>query len=238
MLRLLPPLIAALALSVSAGAQAPVTPAGPKPGLTPSPSAGDAPGDATAKAAPLDTSQLIDLMKRGGAVLVIRHERTEVPSIRDDYAQPANCQVQRNLSVAGQAASRETGYALQALGVRFGRVLSSPMCRTMETARLMFGRAEFAPRLMHDDPPRGRTFAIAGAELAAQVAALRPAAGVNDVAMSHIGNIASAYLFELSEGEMAVMTRGADGRMRLAGRIIPSDLGPYARIAIARTPAR
>lgn len=227
-------LIAAFTLSASAGAQAPVTPAGPKPG----PTRADAPGDATAKAAPLNTEQLIDLMKKGGTVLVIRHERTEVPSIRDDYAQPSNCQVQRNLSVAGQAASRETGYALKALGIRFGRVLSSPMCRTMETARLMFGRTEFAPRLMHDDQPRGRTFAIAGNELRAQIEALRPAAGVNDVAMSHIGNIVAAYRFELSEGEIAVMTRGTDGQVRLAGRIIPSDLGPYARIALARAPAQ
>ena len=234
MLRPLPPLIAAFALSAGAGAQAPVTPAGPRPSPTPS----DAPGDARAKAAPLDTEQLIDLLKKGGAVLVIRHERTEVPSIRDDYAQPANCQVQRNLSVAGQAASRETGFALKALGIRFGRVLSSPMCRTMETARLMFGRAEFAPRLMHEDQARGRTEAIAGAELRAEIEALRTAASVNDVAVSHIGNIAGAYRFEPSEGEIAVMTRGTDGRMRLAGRIIPSDLGPYAHIALARAPAR
>lgn len=233
MLRLFLPLIAAFALSASAGAQAPVTPAGPKP----TPTSADAPGDATATAAPLDTNQLIELLKKGGTVLVIRHERTEVPSIEDDYAQPANCLVQRNLSVAGQAGSRETGYALKALGIRFGRVLSSPMCRTMETARLMFGRAEPAPRLMHIDPPRGRTLAVGGTELRAQIEALRPAAGVNDVAVSHIGNIAAAYSFRLSEGEMAVMTRGTNGQVRLAGRIIPSDLGPSARVTLARAPA-
>ena len=233
MFRRLLPVIAALAAS-AASAQGPVAPAGPKT----VPTSGDAPGDATAKAAPLNTKQLIELMKGGGTVLVIRHERTEVPSIRDDYAQPTNCQVQRNLSVAGQAASRETGFAIKALGIRFGRVLSSPMCRTMETARLMFGRVEPAPRLMHDDPARGRSFAIAGAELRAQVEDMRPAAGVNDVAMSHIGNIAAAYRFELSEGEIAVMQRGTGGAMRLVGRIIPSDLGPYARIALAREPAR
>ena len=199
---------------------------------------GDAPGSTRAAPALLRTEPLIKLLQAGGAVLVIRHERTEVPSIRDDYSQPTNCQVQRNLSVAGQAGSRETGVALTALGIRFGRVLSSPMCRTMETTRLIFGRADATPQLMHDDPARGRTFAISGAELRAQVDELRPVAGVNDVAMSHIGNISAAYGIAPSEGEMLVMQRDAGGTLRLVGRIIPSDLGPFARIALARAPAR
>ena len=192
-----------------------------------------APGDPAAEAAPLRTEPLIQLLRRGGTVLVIRHERTEVPSPGDDYSQPTNCQVQRNLSVAGQAASRETGAVLKILGIRVGRVLASPMCRTMETARLMFGRVDPSPRLMHDDAV-GRTSAITGTDLRAQVEELRPAAGVNDVVMSHIGNIAAAYRFLPSEGEMAVMQRGPDGQLRMVGRIIPSNLDVHARIALAR----
>ena len=226
-----------LLLMFAAAVSAPAFAQSPTPSPAQAPVAGDAPGQNRTPAL-LATEPLIRLLRGGGTVLVIRHERTEVPSIGDDYSQPTNCQVQRNLSVAGQAASRETGFALNALGIRVGRVLSSPMCRTMETTRLMFARAEPASRLMHDDPERGRTFAIAGNELRAQVAELRPAAGVNDVAMSHIGNISAAYRYTLSEGEIAVMQRQPDGQMRLVGRIIPSDLGPYARMALARVPTK
>lgn len=220
-------IVAAITLPIAACAQAPVAPQPKAPAAT-----------AASDPVLLRTEPLIALMKRGGTVLVIRHERTEVPSSGDDYAQPTNCAVQRNLSVAGQAGARETGYALKVLGVRFGKVLASPMCRTMETARLIFGRVDASPRLMHGDDSRGRTNAVIGTELRAQVEEVRPAPGVNDVVVSHIGNIAEGYRYFLTEGEIAVMQRGPDGTMRLVGRAIPSDLGPYARIALARGEAK
>ncbi|MEM9996651.1 MAG: hypothetical protein AAF809_03030, partial [Bacteroidota bacterium] len=103
------------------------------------------------EAPPLDRASLIEALQGGGYVLVIRHERTEVPSRRDDYTQaPDDCRAQRNLSVAGAAGAQETGVILKVLGIEAGRVLTSPMCRSAETARYVFGVGyEIDMRLMH-----------------------------------------------------------------------------------------
>jgi len=64
----------------------------------------------------LDAGALVPLLQKGGYILLIRHERTEVPARADDYSKPTtDCMAQRNLSVAGYAGSQETGKALSAL---------------------------------------------------------------------------------------------------------------------------
>jgi phosphohistidine phosphatase SixA len=75
----------------------------------------------------------------GGHVLLIRHERTNafIPD-RDDY-QVENCASQRNLSIAGAANAVENGGVIRFLDIPMGEILASPMCRTLETARLLFG---------------------------------------------------------------------------------------------------
>ena len=55
-------------------------------------------------AKPLPVTDLIKQLKLGGHMLLIRHERTEVPSVADDYAKPStHCRSQRNLSASGFA---------------------------------------------------------------------------------------------------------------------------------------
>src|SRR5205823_3745128 len=49
---------------------------------------------------------------------------------------------QRNLSPKGREDARAIGRAFHDLGIPVGRVLASPMCRTEETARLIFGQSE------------------------------------------------------------------------------------------------
>jgi phosphohistidine phosphatase SixA len=52
------------------------------------------------------------------------------------------CATQRNLSDEGRRQAREIGDAIRRLELPVGEVIASPFCRTMETGRLMFGRAE------------------------------------------------------------------------------------------------
>ncbi len=58
-----------------------------------------------------------------------------------------DCSTQRNLSDAGRREARQIGLAFRARGVVVDRVLASPWCRCVETARLAFGSAEIAPAL-------------------------------------------------------------------------------------------
>jgi phosphohistidine phosphatase SixA len=182
----------------------------------------------------LSASALSKRLTQGGLVIVMRHERTEVPSRPDDYSRPANdCNAQRNLSVAGIAGAAETGVAIRALKWPIGRVLSSEMCRATETARFIFNRFEIEPRLMHHDNTETRTLAVSGREMNDLLASL-PRSTDNTVFVSHIGNIFFAIGHQLSEGEMAILERQADGSYALLGTIDPGYIGALAREALMR----
>src|SRR5215472_2016447 len=74
----------------------------------------------------------------GGHVALIRHGNAppgyggDPPGFKLD-----DCSTQRNLDEQGRQESRVLGDAFRSHGVRVDRVLSSPWCRCLETARLM-----------------------------------------------------------------------------------------------------
>jgi len=180
---------------------------------------------------------LIEQMQAGGLVLVIRHERTEVPAREDDYTRPAHdCTAQRNLSLAGLAGAGETGVALRALDIPIDAVISSPMCRTTETARMMFGNYRIEPRLIHPNPgvPGGRGVDGAGEELLQILGEIVIGRG-NTVLVSHGGNIFRATGLRLAEGEIGILRVSPDGEVEVLGQVLGSDLGPHARVALARS---
>ncbi len=201
------------------------TPPGPAPVATEAPKP-----VATFENREMSTKDLSEKLSAGGLVILMRHERTNVPSRGDDYTRAANdCTAQRNLSPAGVAGAAETGVAIRALGWPIGRVLSSEMCRATETARFMFDRYEIEPRLMHHDNTAERTVTVAGQELNALLADIPRGGTDNTVMVSHIGNIYFATGQRLSEGEFAVLQRQEDGHYMILGTFDPGYIGAEAR---------
>jgi broad specificity phosphatase PhoE len=194
------------------------------------------PGERPLAGVPLDDlASLIASLREGGLVMLIRHERTELPSREDDYARPAeDCRAQRNLSVAGAAGAAESGVVLRALAIPVGRVISSPMCRSAETARGMFGVGyETDLRLLHQDPDGARNLAIASDEMRDLLRDLAPGmAGTNIAVVGHGGMIHQLTGVRLSEGAIAVVRLSNDGTMEVLGDFLPSDLNPFAREAL------
>ena len=90
----------------------------------------------------LEGAALVAALRAGGLTLYFRHTATDFS--QNDRAMTAygECATQRNLSEAGRAQARAIGEAIRALRLPVGEVIASPFCRTMETGRLMFGRAE------------------------------------------------------------------------------------------------
>jgi phosphohistidine phosphatase SixA len=182
----------------------------------------------------MDAGELIPLLKKGGYILIMRHERTEIPAASDDYSKPpTQCTAQRNLSVAGYAGAVETRKVLSVLEIPIGKVLSSPMCRAMDTARLAFGKAEPEMRLIHHDNIPGRTSKVSGEEMRALIGELVPGDS-NIVLVSHIGNINSAIDTLPSEGEISVVKHEAGGKITVLGMVMGSDFSPYARQVLSK----
>ena len=91
--------------------------------------------------------RLWEILKRGGQVILIRHTVTDPGSGDPPGMRLDDCATQRNLSADGRAHARRIGEAFRRRQVPVGRVLSSPWCRCIETAKLAFGKAEVAEAL-------------------------------------------------------------------------------------------
>jgi phosphohistidine phosphatase SixA len=91
----------------------------------------------------------------GGHVALIRHGNAppgyggDPPGFKID-----DCKTQRNLDERGREEARALGAAFRDHGVRVDRVLSSPWCRCLDTARLMaVGTVESSWALVPDRDP-------------------------------------------------------------------------------------
>src|SRR6266498_3956369 len=89
-----------------------------------------------------------EALVKGGHVAVIRHGN-DPPGFRFD-----DCKTQRNLDDKGRAQGKALGEAFRSHGVRVDRIVSSPVCRCMDTASLMaVGQVESYWALVPDRDP-------------------------------------------------------------------------------------
>ncbi len=133
-----------------------------------------------------------------------------------------NLQVQVSAlrKILGQEA-RAVGEHIKRLKIPVGRVLASPYCRTMETARLAFGKAQPMQEARGgpartDDPKRYDGLR--------KLLASQPSPGTNTVISSH-GNPFHAVAGPpyLAEGEIAVVRSQGDSAFAVVGRIRLQD---------------
>ena len=89
----------------------------------------------------LHGAALVRALRAGGLVIYFRHTATDFS--RNDQAMRGydDCANQRLLSEQGRNDARAIGQRIAALKLPLGIVNASPMCRTMEHARLMLGQA-------------------------------------------------------------------------------------------------
>jgi len=96
-----------------------------------------------------------EALVKGGHVALIRHGNAppgfggDPPGFRFD-----DCKTQRNLDDEGRAQGKALGEASRSHGVRVDRIVSSPVCRCMDTASLMaVGQVESSWALLPDRDP-------------------------------------------------------------------------------------
>jgi phosphohistidine phosphatase SixA len=79
---------------------------------------------------------LIDQMKAGGHILMIRHAMAPGSGDPENF-QIGDCSTQRNLDDRGRSQARAIGEWLRANGIEKARMFSSQWCRCLDTARLI-----------------------------------------------------------------------------------------------------
>jgi phosphohistidine phosphatase SixA len=102
-----------------------------------------------------DDSEAWAALVKGGHVALIRHGNAppgyggDPPGFRFD-----DCKTQRNMDQRGRDQAKAVGEAFRKHGVRVEQLLSSPVCRCLETARLMaVGPVEPSWALVPDRDP-------------------------------------------------------------------------------------
>ncbi len=171
---------------------------------------------AFAAAAQPDPRLLQDL-RQGGFVLYMRHASTDFSQNDSGMKSYEDCASQRNLTDKGREEARAIGEHVRRLGIPIGEVLASPFCRTVETARLAFGKA----RATND--VRGGPVEASRYEALRKLLSTPLPRGANLVISSH-GNPFQALAGPpyLAEGEIAVV-RPEGGRFSVIARIRPTD---------------
>lgn len=196
------------------------------------PSAGQtAGGQSSAPGATYTPAELLQRLRAGGYTIHFRHAVTDA-SQGDDPAATAStacaergecgdCSKQRNLSAAGRAQAREVGAAIRALDIPIGSVLAGPLCRTRETARLMFGRTEVSPDV------RGGGLGRPSYPGLLRLLSTPVPPGTNHVLSGHGGQFeaVAGAAFHLEQGEAAVVRGLANGRFEVVARIRSGDWG-------------
>lgn len=161
---------------------------------------------------------LLAELRAGGYVLYLRHASTDFSQNDSAMRGYEDCANQRNLTDKGRAEARAIGEHVRRLKIPVGTVLASPFCRTMETARLAFGKAQAMSEVrggpaQPSDPARYAALK--------KLLSTRVPKGENLVVTSH-GNPFHALAGPpyLAEGEIAVLRPQGDsfaivGRIRL-----------------------
>src|SRR5918992_252653 len=152
-------------------------------------------------------AELLNRLREGGYVLYLRHTSTDFSQNDSRMTSYEDCATQRNLTDQGRDEARAIGEHVKRLKIPIGEVLASPFCRTMETARLAFGKATAT------NDVRGGPATNDGGRYGALQKLLSSAVpkGENRVISSH-GNPfhALAGAPYLAEGEMAVVRPEGD----------------------------
>lgn len=158
---------------------------------------------APAPEAALEGARLVEALRRGGHVVYFRHAATDFS--RDDRQMTgyADCARQRPLSDQGRRDALQIGQRIRALGLPVGEALASPMCRTMEHARLMLGEVAASEAVRE----------AAGGDFAGlkRLLAQAPAAGNRWIVGHGIPFRAVAGPPQLAEGEAVVIRPEASG---------------------------
>ena len=179
-------------------------------------------------------ADLVQALKAGGNVIVIRHGATNTNQADTDPLHPARITKQRQLSDKGITAAKALGQSFKAMGLPVGSVVTSQFNRAYQTA-VLAGLQK--PRKSFDVTEGG--LVVSPDENNRRAAALKtlastpPAAGTNTVVITHKPNILDAFgrdWFEVKEGEASIF-KPDGGSYKLVARVQMDDWSRLAAVA-------
>jgi broad specificity phosphatase PhoE len=180
-----------------------------------------------------DDKDLVNDLRAGGLVIVVRHGATFPDQADTDPLHPENIAAQRQLNDKGKAAAKAFGDALRQIGVPIGKVYTSLFNRAYETATL----AGFPDIEKTADLTEGG-LVVSPNENNRRAQALRkllgtaPKPGTNIVIVTHKPNILDGLgkdWFDVKEGEASIF-RPDNGSYKLLARVQMDEWPKFASV--------
>src|SRR5262245_33512788 len=173
-----------------------------------------------------DEKQLVESLRSGGYVIVVRHGATFSDQADTDPFNFDNIAKQRNLNEKGKELAKTFGDAIRRVGIPVGEVYPSNFNRALETAApARFKDTEPTTDLAEGgligSPDENSRRAAALRKMLAQV----PEKGKNTYLITHKPNIIDALgkdWFDVKEGEASIF-KPEDGKYRLVARVQMED---------------
>jgi hypothetical protein len=176
---------------------------------------------ARASGQPVSGQTLVDELRHGGYVLVMRHAHAPEAPPTPDQADPANRNRERQLDEAGRSAALAMATALHSLHLPIGAVWCSPTYRARETAQLAGLRAPKIAAELGDGGHSMQAATTGQANWLSELADRPPRAGTDTVIVTQYPNIKAAFgdeAADMKDGEALVLRR-AKGAPVLVARI-------------------
>lgn len=176
-------------------------------------------GGSLASAPGLEDPMLVDALRHGGYVIVMRHARAPDAPPSAAEADPANRNLERQLDAAGRSAAVAMGSALRALRLPIGAVWTSPTYRALETARLA---GLPIPKIAAELGDNGHSMQAATGNQADWLRSLAnrpPRARTDMVVVTQYPNIKAAFgdeAADMKDGEALVLRRARNGPQLVA----------------------
>src|ERR1700720_2611066 len=188
---------------------------------------------ATPLAAAAADTDVVQALRAGGLVIVVRHGATFPDQADTDPLNFDNIGAQRNLNEKGKALAKAFGDALRQAEVPAGKVYTSKYNRAYETAVI----AGFKDIEKTDDLTEGGLIVSPNensrrTEVFRKMIATPPKAGTDTILITHQPNIIAALgkdWFDVKEGEASIF-RPANGGYTLVARV---QMDEWPRIAAA-----
>jgi len=170
----------------------------------------------------LSQEELVQRLRAGGYVIYMRHARTDRTKMDGDEVDLADCSTQRPLSDLGRREAAAVGESLRAMEIPVGPVFTSPYCRCVETAQLVFGRGQKSDGLYYARDVADAERVRLSSQLR-ELLATRPPEGKNTFIVSHTSNLEDAVgIHPRPEGVSFVFEPLPDGELRTVGRLLPA----------------
>lgn len=156
-----------------------------------------------------------EALRAPGSVVVLRHSYAPGGFDPPD-AKLEDCSTQRNLDERGRAQARRIGEAFRQHAIAVGKVLSSPRCRCLDTARLAFGQVEpwdVLQGALNDSELRRWRLAETRKVIDTHQG------GMPLVVVTHGSVVTDLTGLNIRMGEFIVLRRAADGTRVVAGQL-------------------